>query len=43
MSVPLVGSEAATLCFGAPVVLISTLNEDGTPNVASMSSAFWLG
>jgi flavin reductase (DIM6/NTAB) family NADH-FMN oxidoreductase RutF len=43
MSVPLVASEPATLCFGAPVVLISTLNEDGTPNLASVSSAFWLG
>ncbi|MGI5268698.1 hypothetical protein ACQEUU_06070 [Nonomuraea sp. CA-218870] len=24
-------------------MLISTLNEDGTPNLAPMSSAFWLG
>ncbi|SEM61972.1 flavin reductase family protein [Nonomuraea pusilla] len=31
------------LYFGTPVVLLSTLNEDGTPNLAPMSSAFWLG
>lgn len=31
------------LYFGTPVVLISTLNADGTPNVAPMSSAWWLG
>jgi flavin reductase (DIM6/NTAB) family NADH-FMN oxidoreductase RutF len=31
------------LYFGTPVVLISTLNEDGSPNVAPMSSAWWLG
>lgn len=36
-------SEPAILYFGTPVVLISTLNEDGTPNLAPMSSAFWLG
>ena len=30
------------LYFGTPVVLISTLNEDGTPNLAPMSSAWWL-
>ncbi|OLS24231.1 MAG: hypothetical protein HeimC3_21300 [Candidatus Heimdallarchaeota archaeon LC_3] len=29
--------------FGTPVVLISTLNEDNTPNLAPMSSAWWLG
>jgi flavin reductase (DIM6/NTAB) family NADH-FMN oxidoreductase RutF len=29
--------------WGTPVVLISTLNEDGTANVAPMSSAWWLG
>jgi flavin reductase (DIM6/NTAB) family NADH-FMN oxidoreductase RutF len=28
--------------FGTPVVLISSLNEDGTPNLAPMSSAWWL-
>jgi flavin reductase (DIM6/NTAB) family NADH-FMN oxidoreductase RutF len=36
-------SEPAILYFGTPVVLISTLNEDGSANVAPMSSAFWLG
>ncbi|MDA0636109.1 flavin reductase family protein [Nonomuraea sp. MCN248] len=35
--------EPSILYFGTPVVLISTLNEDGTPNLAPMSSAFWLG
>ena len=30
------------LYFGTSVVLISTANEDGTPNVAPMSSAWWL-
>ena len=29
--------------WGTPVVLVSTLNEDGTTNVAPMSSAWWLG
>ncbi|GAA1985555.1 flavin reductase family protein [Catenulispora subtropica] len=31
------------LYFGTPVVLITTRNEDGSPNIAPMSSAFWLG
>jgi len=35
--------EPAILYFGTPVVLISTQNEDGTPNLAPMSSAWWLG
>jgi flavin reductase (DIM6/NTAB) family NADH-FMN oxidoreductase RutF len=35
--------EPAILYFGTPVVLVTTLNEDGTPNVAPMSSAWWLG
>jgi flavin reductase (DIM6/NTAB) family NADH-FMN oxidoreductase RutF len=30
------------LYFGTPVVLISSLNEDGTTNLAPMSSAWWL-
>ena len=38
-----VSSEPAILYFGTPVVLISTTNEDGTPNLAPVSSAFWLG
>jgi len=29
--------------FGTPVVIISTNNEDGTTNLAPMSSAWWLG
>jgi flavin reductase (DIM6/NTAB) family NADH-FMN oxidoreductase RutF len=35
--------EPAILYFGTPVVLISTKNEDGTFNLAPISSAFWLG
>jgi len=38
-----VKSEPSILYFGTPVILISTLNEDGTCNLAPMSSAFWLG
>ena len=36
-------SEPAILYFGTPVVLISTVNEDGSHNLSPMSSAFWLG
>jgi flavin reductase (DIM6/NTAB) family NADH-FMN oxidoreductase RutF len=35
--------EPGILYFGTPVVLISTVNEDGTYNLSPMSSAFWLG
>lgn len=35
--------EPAIHYWGTPVVLISTLNEDGSTNVAPMSSAWWLG
>ncbi|WP_315800557.1 flavin reductase family protein [Bradyrhizobium sp. SZCCHNS3002] len=35
--------EPGILYFGTPVVLISTVNEDGGFNLAPMSSAFWLG
>jgi flavin reductase (DIM6/NTAB) family NADH-FMN oxidoreductase RutF len=38
-----VKTEPAILYFGTPVVLISTTNEDGSANIAPMSSAFWLG
>jgi len=38
-----VTAEPAILYFGTPVVLISTVNEDGSFNLAPMSSAFWLG
>ncbi len=36
-------SETPILYFGTPVVLISSINEDGSVNLAPMSSAFWLG
>ncbi|MHB2209758.1 flavin reductase family protein [Methylobacterium sp. CM6257] len=35
--------DPAILYFGTPVVLISTLNEDGSANLAPMSSAWWIG
>ncbi|MBS1727141.1 MAG: flavin reductase family protein [Armatimonadetes bacterium] len=35
--------EPSILYMGTPVVLLSTLNTDGTPNLAPISSAFWLG
>ncbi len=35
--------DPAILYFGTPVVLVSSLNEDGSTNVAPMSSAWWLG
>ena len=38
-----VTSESPILYFGTPVVLISTRNEDGSANLAPMSSAWWLG
>jgi flavin reductase (DIM6/NTAB) family NADH-FMN oxidoreductase RutF len=38
-----VSIEPSILYFGTPVVLISTVNEDGSFNIAPMSSAFWLG
>ena len=38
-----VQSEPEILYFGTPVVLISTCNEDGSFNVAPISSIFWLG
>jgi flavin reductase (DIM6/NTAB) family NADH-FMN oxidoreductase RutF len=38
-----VTSEPAILYFGTPVALISTVNEDGSYNLAPMSSVFWLG
>ncbi|MBC9911605.1 flavin reductase family protein [Chitinophaga varians] len=38
-----IDSHPAILYFGTPVVLISTVNEDGSYNLAPMSSAFWLG
>jgi flavin reductase (DIM6/NTAB) family NADH-FMN oxidoreductase RutF len=38
-----VRGEPPILYFGTPVVLISSENEDGSFNLAPMSSAFWLG
>jgi len=35
--------EPTILYFGTPVALISTLNPDGSENLAPMSSAWWLG
>lgn len=35
--------EPKILYFGTPVVLVSSLNEDGSSNLAPMSSAWWLG
>ena len=35
--------EPTILYFGTPVALISTLNADGTANLAPMSSVWWLG
>lgn len=35
--------DPAILYFGTPVVLVSSTNPDGSPNVAPMSSAWWLG
>jgi flavin reductase (DIM6/NTAB) family NADH-FMN oxidoreductase RutF len=36
-------TNPAILYFGTPVVLISTVNEDDSFNLAPMSSAWWLG
>jgi len=35
--------DPAILYFGTPVVLVSTIQPDGTPNLAPISSAWWLG
>ncbi|HVI43434.1 MAG TPA: flavin reductase family protein [Chitinophaga sp.] len=35
--------EPPILYFGTPVVLISTVNDNGSYNLAPMSSVFWLG
>lgn len=35
--------DPAILYWGTPVVLVSTINEDGSANLAPISSAFWLG
>jgi flavin reductase (DIM6/NTAB) family NADH-FMN oxidoreductase RutF len=38
-----VETEPRVLYFGTPVVLVSTSNEDGSANLAPMSSAWWVG
>jgi flavin reductase (DIM6/NTAB) family NADH-FMN oxidoreductase RutF len=38
-----VTARPSILYFGTPVALLSTLNEDGSANLAPMSSIFWLG
>ncbi|MHB1225299.1 MAG: flavin reductase family protein [Gemmatimonadaceae bacterium] len=35
--------DPAILYFGTPVVLVSSINPDGSANLAPMSSAWWLG
>lgn len=35
--------EPTVLYFGTPVALLSSLNPDGSPNLAPMSSCWWLG
>lgn len=35
--------EPAILYLGTPVVLVSTINQNGTTNLSPMSSAWWLG
>jgi len=35
--------DPAILYLGTPVLLVSTQNDDGSPNLAPMSSAWWLG
>ena len=43
MNAPHIVCEPSILYFGTPVVVISSENEDGSANLAPMSSAFWLG
>lgn len=43
MNAPHIVTEPSILYFGTPVVLISSENEDGSANLAPMSSAWWLG
>jgi flavin reductase (DIM6/NTAB) family NADH-FMN oxidoreductase RutF len=43
MHAPHLVVEPHILYLGTPVVLVSTVNEDGTHNLAPISSAFWLG
>ena len=43
MKTPHVVAEPHILYLGTPVALVSTVNEDGTHNLAPISSVFWLG
>ncbi|WP_250463736.1 MULTISPECIES: flavin reductase family protein [unclassified Caballeronia] len=43
MKAPHVVAEPHILYLGTPVVLVSTVNENGTDNLAPISSVFWLG
>lgn len=43
MNTPHVIIEPHILYLGTPVALVSTVNEDGTHNMAPISSVFWLG
>jgi flavin reductase (DIM6/NTAB) family NADH-FMN oxidoreductase RutF len=43
MNIPHIIAEPHILYLGTPVVLVSTVNEDGSHNLAPISSAFWLG
>jgi flavin reductase (DIM6/NTAB) family NADH-FMN oxidoreductase RutF len=38
-----VSIDPSILYFGTPVVLVSTVGADGRPNLAPISSVFWLG
>jgi flavin reductase (DIM6/NTAB) family NADH-FMN oxidoreductase RutF len=38
-----VSIDPSILYFGTPVVLVSTIGSDGRPNLAPISSIFWLG
>lgn len=35
--------DPAILYFGTPVVLVTSVNPDGSSNIMPMSSAFWIG
>lgn len=43
MNIPHIIAEPHILYLGTPVVLVSTVNDDGSHNLAPISSAFWLG
>jgi len=43
MKTPHVVAEPHILYLGTPVALVSTVNEDGSHNLAPISSVFWLG